>query len=48
MFGAKLRLSGDLVYGHKHVSLTAAFADLGDIATLADQRGPYLSLQEAF
>ncbi|MBV6686406.1 DUF3034 family protein [Xanthomonas euvesicatoria pv. euvesicatoria] len=32
----------------KHVSLTAAFADLGDIATLADQRGPYLSLQVAF
>ncbi|MFA1287824.1 DUF3034 family protein [Xanthomonas axonopodis pv. nakataecorchori] len=32
----------------KHVSLTAAFADPGDIATLADQRGPYLSLQVAF
>ncbi|MBO9740690.1 DUF3034 family protein [Xanthomonas axonopodis pv. begoniae] len=32
----------------KHVSLTAAWADLGDIATLADQRGPYLSLQVAF
>ncbi|MCC8614202.1 DUF3034 family protein [Xanthomonas euvesicatoria] len=35
-------------YPSKHVSLTAAFADLGDIATLADQRGPYLSLQVAF
>ncbi|PPV05740.1 hypothetical protein XBLMG947_3071 [Xanthomonas bromi] len=32
----------------KHVSLSAAWADLGDIATLADQRGPYLSLQVAF
>ncbi|WP_127169014.1 DUF3034 family protein [Xanthomonas sp. BRIP62415] len=32
----------------KHVSLTAAWAELGDIATLADQRGPYLSLQVAF
>ncbi|MCL1526685.1 DUF3034 family protein [Xanthomonas nasturtii] len=32
----------------KHVSLTAAWADLGDIATLTDQRGPYLSLQVAF
>lgn len=32
----------------KHVSFTAAWADLGDIATLADQRGPYLSLQVAF
>ncbi|MBB4756453.1 hypothetical protein XarjCFBP7653_00945 [Xanthomonas arboricola] len=31
----------------KHVSLTAAWAELGDIATLADQRGPYLSLQVA-
>ncbi|MBB6338591.1 hypothetical protein FHR59_002854 [Xanthomonas arboricola] len=32
----------------KHVSLTAAWAELGDIATLTDQRGPYLSLQVAF
>ncbi|WAH66021.1 DUF3034 family protein [Xanthomonas hortorum] len=32
----------------KHVSFTAAWADLGDIATLTDQRGPYLSLQVAF
>ncbi|WP_372381862.1 DUF3034 family protein [Xanthomonas sp. NCPPB 1068] len=32
----------------KHVSLTAAWADLGNVATLADQRGPYLSLQVAF
>ncbi|CAD1793454.1 DUF3034 family protein [Xanthomonas euroxanthea] len=31
----------------KHVSLTAAWAELGDIATLADQRGLYLSLQVA-
>ncbi|WP_115047055.1 DUF3034 family protein [Xanthomonas arboricola] len=31
----------------KHVSLTAAWAELGDIATLTDQRGPYLSLQVA-
>ncbi|CCG36867.1 DUF3034 family protein [Xanthomonas citri pv. mangiferaeindicae] len=35
-------------FPNKHVSLTAAWADLGDIATLADQRGPYLSLQVAF
>ncbi|MFC7519146.1 DUF3034 family protein [Xanthomonas populi] len=32
----------------KHVSFTAAWADLGDVATLTDQRGPYLSLQVAF
>ncbi|APP81238.1 DUF3034 family protein [Xanthomonas hortorum] len=32
----------------KHVSFTAAWADLGDIATLTDQLGPYLSLQVAF
>ncbi|MBB4130177.1 DUF3034 family protein [Xanthomonas sp. 3075] len=32
----------------KRVSLTAAWAELGDIATLTDQRGPYLSLQVAF
>ncbi|ASK97175.1 hypothetical protein NY98_08165 [Xanthomonas citri pv. fuscans] len=35
-------------FPNKHVSLTAAWADLGDIATLAHQRGPYLSLQVAF
>ncbi|PPU61197.1 hypothetical protein XcodCFBP4690_16525 [Xanthomonas codiaei] len=35
-------------FPNKHVSLTAAWADLGDIATLTDQRGPYLSLQVAF
>lgn len=35
-------------FPNKHLSLTAAWADLGDIATLADQRGPYLSLQVAF
>ncbi|WP_386341641.1 DUF3034 family protein [Xanthomonas citri pv. citri] len=35
-------------FPNKHVSLTAAWADLGDIATLADQRGPCLSLQVAF
>ncbi|WOB49826.1 DUF3034 family protein [Xanthomonas hydrangeae] len=32
----------------KQVSFTAAWAELGDIATLTDQRGPYLSLQVAF
>ncbi|MFI0471173.1 DUF3034 family protein [Halomonas sp. HMF6819] len=32
----------------KHVSLTAAWLDLGDIAGLASQRGSYLSLQAAF
>ncbi|WDI99314.1 DUF3034 family protein [Xanthomonas campestris] len=31
----------------KHVSLTAAWADLGEVATLKRQRGPYLSLQVA-
>ncbi|EGD09934.1 DUF3034 family protein [Xanthomonas vesicatoria] len=35
-------------FPNKHVSLTAAWADLGDIATLTNQRGPYLSLQVAF
>ena len=33
---------------NKHVSLTAAYVDLGSIATLADQRGLYLSLQVGF
>ena len=31
-----------------HVTLTAAYADLGSIATLEDQRGLYLSLQLGF
>ncbi|KAB7764106.1 DUF3034 family protein [Xanthomonas maliensis] len=31
----------------KHVSLTAAWAELGEVATLRAQRGPYLSLQVA-
>ena len=32
----------------KHLSLTAAYVDLGDIATFKDQRGFYLSLQAGF
>lgn len=32
----------------KHVSLTAAYVDLGDIATFTHQRGFYLSLQAGF
>lgn len=32
----------------KHLSVTAAFVDLGSIATFADQRGLYLSLQAGF
>ncbi len=32
----------------KRVSLVGAWADLGDIATLRRQRGPYLSVQVAF
>lgn len=32
----------------RRVSVTAAWADLGDIAGLEDQRGPYLSLQGSF
>lgn len=32
----------------KHVSLVAAYADLGDVATLRDQRGAYLSLQLSY
>lgn len=32
----------------KHVSLVAAYADLGDIATLRNQRGGYLSLQLSY
>ncbi len=33
---------------NKHVSLTAAYVDLGSIATFKDQRGLYLSLQVGF
>lgn len=33
---------------NKHVSLTAAYVDLGSIATFEDQRGLYLSLQVGF
>jgi len=33
---------------NKHVSLTAAYVDLGSIATFDDQRGFYLSLQVGF
>lgn len=32
----------------KHASLVAAYADLGDIATLRNQRGAYLSLQLSY
>jgi hypothetical protein len=33
---------------NKHLSLTAAYVDLGDIATFRNQRGVYLSLQAGF
>lgn len=33
---------------HRRVTLTAAYADLGDIATVKRQRGLYLSLQNSF
>ncbi|WP_421729980.1 DUF3034 family protein [Brevundimonas sp.] len=33
---------------NKHVSVTAAYTDLGSIATFEDQRGLYLSLQVGF
>jgi hypothetical protein len=33
---------------NKHVSVTAAYADLGDIATQRNQRGAYVSLQVGF
>ncbi|MGE0858595.1 MAG: DUF3034 family protein [Gammaproteobacteria bacterium] len=36
------------VFPCKHLSVVAAYADLGTIATLPDQRGWYLSLQLAF
>ena len=36
------------VFPGKHLSLVVAYADLGTVATLPDQRGWYLSLQVAF
>ncbi|MBX9605350.1 MAG: DUF3034 family protein [Gammaproteobacteria bacterium] len=36
------------VFPNKHLSLVAAYADLGTVATLPGQRGWYLSLQLAF
>jgi hypothetical protein len=33
---------------NKHLSVTAAYVDLGDIATFKDQRGFYISLQAGF
>ena len=33
---------------HRNVTVTAAYADLGDIATVKRQRGLFLSLQGAF
>lgn len=33
---------------NKHLSVTVAYADLGDIATFKDQRGLYVSLQAGF
>ncbi|RZJ37845.1 MAG: DUF3034 family protein, partial [Brevundimonas sp.] len=33
---------------NKHLSVTAAWTDLGSIATFEDQRGLYLSLQAGF
>lgn len=35
-------------FPNKHVAVVAAWADLGDIATLRDQRGAYLSLQLSY
>lgn len=35
-------------FPNKHVALVAAWADLGSIATLEDQRGAYLSLQLSY
>ena len=35
-------------FPNKHVAVVAAYADLGSIATLDKQRGPYLSLQASF
>lgn len=36
------------VFPHRNLSLTAAYADLGTVATLRDQRGWYLSVEFAF
>ena len=33
---------------HRHVTLTAAYADLGDIATVRNQRGLFVQLQTGF
>lgn len=33
---------------HRHLTVTAAYADLGDIATVKRQRGAFLSLQASF
>jgi hypothetical protein len=33
---------------HRNLSITAAYADLGDIATVKNQRGLFLSLQGGF
>lgn len=33
---------------HRHATVTAAYADLGDIATVRNQRGAFLSLQAGF
>ena len=35
-------------FPNKHVAVVAAYADLGSVATLDTQRGPYLSLQASF
>lgn len=35
-------------FPNKHVAVVGAWAGLGDIATLRDQRGPYLSLQLSY
>lgn len=35
-------------FPNKHVAMVAAWTDLGDIATLPDQRGAYLSLQVSY
>ena len=33
---------------HRHLTLTAAYADLGDIATVKNQRGLFVQLQTGF
>ena len=33
---------------NKHLSVTAAYVDLGEIATFRNERGAYLSLQAGF